>query len=171
MLRACFIFCVVCCAYPLYSQSVKESFPLCNVSLLNTKFDAKSSHYIYQHDKYSYGRTYSLPCEKLKTLYHQPVNKILFQVVETDTVDAIKIYLPFGSTFHKRLEADLGPSEPGWMMLAPGNTDTAGMIADRRWFIDDYVVWFRCTRYIPLLGEVNDDLIVLTVACKGKYLK
>jgi hypothetical protein len=167
MLRAYLILCILCCAHTLHSQSIKEFFRLCNVVYLNTKFDAKSSPYVYQYDKYSYGRTYRLPCEKLKTLYDHPVNNILFQVVEADTINAIKIYLPFDSTFHKRIETDLGPSKPGWM-LTSGDVDTAGMIRDKRWFIDDYIVWFRCTRYIASLGEPGEDLIVVTLLKKIK---
>ncbi|HEY0679372.1 MAG TPA: hypothetical protein VGD17_13880, partial [Chitinophagaceae bacterium] len=116
-----------------------------------------------EYDKYSYGNTYRLHCEKVKTLYNLPIEKVLIHVIENDTVNAIRIYLPFDSTLHKRIEAELGPSETAWMSFQPGDTDTAGIIWDRRWLIDDYIIWFRCTRYIPLLGESSDDRIILVL--------
>jgi hypothetical protein len=66
------------------------------------------------------------------------------------------------------MEEDLGPSVGAWMVIEPG-IDTAGMILDRRWFLDEYVIVFACTRYIVLRGEKNkDDRIRITVSRKRK---
>ena len=150
------------------SQSVREFFRLCNTVPLNSKFDSKLSTFQYEYDKYSYGKTYRLRCEKVKSLYNLPIEKVLIHVVENDTVNAIKIYFPFDSTMHKRIEAELGPSETAWMMFSSGVVDTAGIIWDRRWFVDDYIVWFRCTRYIPILGESKEDKILLVLMARAR---
>jgi len=146
-----------------HGQSIKEFYRLCNTIPLNSKFNSKTTPLPYEYDKYSYGKTYRLNCEKVKTLYNVPIEKVLIHVVENDTVNAIRIYLPFDSTLHKRIEAELGRSETAWMAFPLGKLDTAGIIWDRRWFIDDYIVWFRCTRYINLLGEPGDDKILIVL--------
>jgi len=161
MLRITFILTTFFCAIAVRSQSIKEFYRLCNTVPLNSKFNSKMSTLPYEYDKYSYGKTYRLQCEKVKTLYNVPIEKVLIHVIENDTVNAIQIYLPFDSTLHKRIEAELGPSETAWMVFSPGQLDTAGIIWDRRWFIDDYILWFRCTRYIPLVGDLLDDKILL----------
>ena len=171
MFRLTFILAAFCFPLITSSQTIREFHRLCNSVALNSKFDAAHSTLQYEYDKYSYGKTYRLNCPNIKSLYNLPIEKVLIHVIETDTVNAIKIYLPFDSTFHKRLEADLGPSEVAWMLFDPGQVDTAGIIWDRRWFVDDYIVWFRCTRYIPLLGEERDDAIIVALMPRNKKLE
>jgi hypothetical protein len=147
----------------VWCQSIREFYRLCNLVPLNSRFDAKTSKLQYEYDKYSYGNTYRLPCEQLKTLYNLPIRRILIQVVDNDTVDAIKIFLPFDSTLPKRMETELGPTEHVWMAFEPGKLDTVGVIWDRKWFVDDYILMMKCTRYIPLLGEEREDLFLLEI--------
>lgn len=163
MIRIAFIFMLTASFMEMRGQSVKEFYRLCNTVPLMSRFDEKTSSLQFEYSKYSYGKTYRLKCESIKTLYNLPIEKILIHVIETDTVNSIQIYLPFDSTLHKRIEADLGPSEGAWMAFEPGKLDTAGIIWDRRWFMDDYIVWFRCTRYISLLGESREDKILIVL--------
>lgn len=162
MLRTTFTLVLTFSCMAMYGQSIKEFHQLCNTVPLNSRFDAKTSSLQFEYDKYGYARSYRLPCDRLKTLYDLPIQKVLIHV-DTDTVNAIKIFLPFDSTLPKRIEADLGPSETAWMAFEPGQLDTAGIIWDRRWFLDDYVVWFHCTRYIPLRGVARDDFMILAL--------
>lgn len=163
MLRIALILVSVVYTFAVRGQSIRKFYKACNAVRLNSKFDATNSPWKYEYDKYSYGKTYRLLCDKVTTLYDSKIEKILIHVIETDTVNAIQIFLPFDSTFHRRMEADLGPSETAWMLFEPGRLDTAGIIRDRRWFLDDYIVWLRCTRYIPLLGEEKDNLLLITL--------
>jgi hypothetical protein len=146
----------------LQGQSIKEFYRHCNTIPLNSRFDAKNSSLQYEYDKYGYARSYRLPCDPVKMLYNLPILKVLLHV-DADTVNAIKIFLPFDSTLPKRMEADLGPSEAAWMAFEPGELDTASIIWDRRWFLDDYIIWFHCTRYITLRGHAKDDWIILAL--------
>lgn len=168
MLRALLILALFSAALCGHSQSVKDYYRLCNTIPLNSKFDLTKFPLPYERDKYSYGKTYRLECEDLKTLYSLPIIKILIHVVENDTVNAIQIYLPFDSILHKRMEADLGPSKDAWMAFEPGQVATSGIIWDRRWFLDEYMIWFRCTRYISLRGETKDDFIILNLMPRRK---
>jgi hypothetical protein len=146
------------------AQSVREYIGQCNIGLLNSKFDSSNYESIYVNDKYSYGKTFIFHCTKFKTLYDLPIVKTLFQVTESDTIDAIQIFLPFDSTLVRQLESDLGPPEPTWMAFQPGVIGTSKIIWDRHWFMDKYVISFRCTRYMPLLGETLDDYMIISVS-------
>jgi hypothetical protein len=144
------------------AQSIRNYIAECNTVLLDSRFDTKNPSLQYVYDRYSYGNTYLSPCNKYKSLYNVPILKTLIQVNEHDTVNAIKIYMPFDSTLLKGLESDLGPTEHTWMAFAPG-VDTTGIIWDRKWFVKNYIVFFSCTKYKALLGEANDDYIIVSI--------
>lgn len=169
MLRSILTIGLVVTALLIRAQSIREFNRLCYTVGPNSRFDATSIPLQKTYDKYVFGDAYLLPCERLKTLYGLPIQKILVHVND-DTVTDIRVHLPFDSTLPLRLEAELGPSEVAWMMFEPGKVDTADIIWDKRWFVDDYIIWFRCTRYIPLLGETRDDFMMLVVLPKRKRM-
>ncbi len=154
---------VACLRTFVNAQSVKEYIGQCNIGLLNSKFDSSNYASVYVNDKYSYGKTYLFHCTRFKTLYDLPILNSLFQVNEMDTIDAIKLFLPFDSTLARRLDSELGPPEPTWMAFQPGAVDTSHIIWDRHWFMDKYLISFRCTRYMLLLGETPDDYILVSI--------
>jgi hypothetical protein len=164
MRRIVFVLMLACFTNLGIAQTVKEYVAQCTTKLLNSKFDSSNYASVYVSDKYSYGKTYLFACTKFKTLYDRRIIKALFEVTEADTIDAVKIYLSFDSTLIKELESDLGPPQPTWMAFPPGVVDTTHIIWDRYWFIGKYAISFRCTRYMPLLGETDDDYMIIGIS-------
>lgn len=145
------------------AQSVRNYLTACNEVALNSRFDTKNPSLQYVYDKYSYGTTYLSPCDKFKSLYNVPILRTLIQVNEQDTVDEIRIFLPFDSAILKGLEADFGKSETTWMAFMPGD-DTTGLIWDKKWFMKNNVVFFTCTRFKRLLGaESAEDFMIVSI--------
>lgn len=140
----------------LKAQGIKEVLQSFTWIQLDVPFKKDTTHLRQDPDKYSLqSGSYLLPYT-IKTIYGRPIEKVLLVAYE-DTARAICIFLPFDSLLHKRMEEELGPYEAGWMAFEPGETDTTGMILNRRWILTDHIVSFACTRYISLRGEKNED--------------
>jgi hypothetical protein len=157
----------LCSGMVVKAQRGRELYELIRPLPLNAGFNRSTTSLPRDDDKYSFTSGSYRLADNAKNLYALPVQKVLL-IVYDDTVQAASIFLPFDSTLHIRMEDDLGPSMGAWMALEPG-VDTTGMILDRRWFLDDYIIVFACTRYIGLRGETTkDDRIMLTVSRKRR---
>jgi hypothetical protein len=78
-------------------------------------------------------------------LYRRQIERIIIVAYKSDTVQAIRIYLPFDTTLCHDLEAELGVPEYGWT-VASANKDLNGFLKDRYWYLPNYSVSYRCTR-------------------------
>jgi hypothetical protein len=145
------------------AQRMKEILEFAKTIPLNFPFSKDNSQLQRDFDEYSLQPdSYLLSCN-IRQIYGLSIEKVLLIAYE-DTARAIKFFLPFDSSLHKRIEEDLGPSVGAWMAVDDEEIDTSTMIANRRWILPEYIIVFECTRYIKLLGQhKKDDRIMITI--------